>query len=335
MSCIAITGGLGYIGSHIIAALSNSGQEILVIDNLSNSKYEKLTQLKAINKQTIYFEQCDISSKKDLNKILQKYSPQGVIHLAASKYVSESVCNPLLYYNNNVVSLITLLECMVECQIPKLVFSSTAALYGSLQSKSLERGFVETDSVLPSSPYARSKRVCEEILQEVSKVSDQIDVCILRYFNPAGAHQSLLIGEDITEMSTNVFPQLCKAVHKGLPFYLNGLNYKTSDGSAERDFIHIDDLAEFHICAFFDCPNGFSIFNVGTGVSTSILNLLDTFERVNNVELKRVVTSPRPGDVACSYANVSKAKLQFGFRPQRRLEEMCSSAWNYYVSGGY
>lgn len=324
---ILITGGLGFIGSHTAVALIAAGHDIVIVDNLSNSKVGVLEKLKSITSQsTIPLKNIDITNDTAVNRLFAENHFDGVIHFAGYKAVGESVAVPLTYYKNNLLSTIVLAEACLNHGVNRFVFSSSATVYGDGQPP-----FTEDMSLLPTtSPYGETKAMCERILKDMVAANNQFSLAILRYFNPVGAHESGLIGESPNGIPNNLMPyinQVARGVRDKL--YIFGADYPTVDGTGVRDFIHVMDLAEGHVAAFENMQNGIHTYNLGTGKGTSVLELLRTFARVNQVEIPYEIVGRRPGDCAVSVAAVNKAESDLGWKATRSLEDMCRDSWGY------
>lgn len=325
---ILITGGNGFIGSHTYVALRERYPEamLVVADNLSNSTVQSLENLSKLVGERIVFHEIDFCDELAVESIFKKYSFDGVIHFAGLKAVGESVMNPLEYYRNNITSTLNLLKYCLKCKVNKFVFSSSATVYGNGKSP-----FIETQQLLAANnPYGETKATCEQILIAVAKANPTFGVSILRYFNPVGAHESGLIGEAPNGIPNNLMPYIAK-VAKGelLKLHVFGGDYPTVDGTGVRDYIHVMDLAEGHVAALEYLKPGAHIYNLGTGKGISVLQLLQTFERVNDVSVPYEIVGRRPGDLAIIYADVRKAEKELNWKVKRSVEEMCKHAWNF------
>lgn len=328
---VLVTGGLGYIGSHIIIQLLKKGYNVVIIDNLSNSSRSVFDKIKKIcnienikiNSNSLIFYEIDVRNSTTLDNIFVIHKINHVIHMAARKAVGESIEKPLFYYRNNVESLLTLLECMRKNKVNNLIFSSSATVYGNEQPPFFEN--TETGKNM-TNPYGKTKFICEEILKDIK----DMNIYLLRYFNPIGCHSSGLIGDDPNGVPNNIMPFLLR-VANGQYDKLNvfGNDYDTSDGTAERDYIHVNDLAEAHVLALSNMKKGVHIFNVGTGKPTSVLQLVKTFEETNNVKINYTIAPRREGDVAVSYCNSDKIKQELGWTNKYTLADMCSDSWNF------
>ena len=323
---ILVTGGTGYIGSHTSVALIEAGHEIVVADNLCNSKASTIDRIKEITGKEVTFYQVDVTSEEALDRLFSKHHFDGVIHFAGLKAVGESVEKPLLYYYNNTVSTMVLSKFCLKNKVKKFIFSSSATVYGDNKVP-----FVETMELLPTTnPYGETKAISERILKDVANVNPDFEVSILRYFNPVGAHESGLIGEAPTGIPNNIMPyitQVAKGKLEKLKIF--GNDYPTVDGTGVRDYIHVMDLAEGHVVALEHLTPGVHIYNLGTGHGTSVLQLVHTFEEANGVKIPYEIVGRRPGDIAESYADVSKAERELGWTTKRDIYQMCRDAWNF------
>ena len=323
---ILVTGGLGYIGSHTVVALIEAGYSVMIVDNLSNSKLEVLDALQQITNEHIPFYQIDVTDEQAVNYLFENHSMEGVIHFAGYKAVGESVSQPLKYYRNNLLSTITLANACKQFNVKKFVFSSSATVYGDN-----EVPFKETMSLLPTTnPYGETKAMGERILKDLVNSDDSFEVSLLRYFNPIGAHPSGLIGESPNGIPNNLMPyvtQVAKGKLKELQVF--GNDYPTPDGTGVRDYIHVMDLAEGHVAALQHVTQGVHIYNLGTGTGTSVLEIIQTFEKVNDIKIPYKIVDRRPGDLAFYYADATKAKHELGWYAKRSLEDMCRDAWNF------
>ncbi|WP_339215185.1 UDP-glucose 4-epimerase GalE [Solibacillus sp. FSL W8-0372] len=323
---ILVTGGLGFIGSHTVVALVEQDFKVVIADNLSNSKKEVLHAIENITKVKIPFYQIDVADEVSLNRLFESYDFKGVIHFAGYKSVGESVTEPLKYYRNNLLSTINIANACKKYGVKKLVFSSSATVYGDNQVP-----FDETMPLLPTTnPYGETKTMCERILTDFVQVNKEFEVTLLRYFNPIGAHPSGEIGELPNGVPNNLMPyitQVAKGKLKELKVF--GDDYPTQDGTGVRDYIHVMDLAEGHVAAFTHITPGLHVYNLGTGLGTSVLEIIHTFERINHLRIPYKVVERRLGDIASSYADVSKAKKELKWSAKRNLEDMCKDAWNF------
>lgn len=325
---ILLTGGTGYIGSHTAVVLVEAGHKVVLFDNLSNSRRDVVDRLEKITNQSIPFVEGDVRDTSLLSKAIKDYQVDAVIHFAGLKAVGESVEKPIEYFDNNVGGTISLLEAMQENQVKKLVFSSSATVYGVPK-------YLPYDEDHPTSainPYGRSKLHVEEMLSDLAESDQEWSVAVLRYFNPVGAHDSGIIGELPTGTPNNLMPYLVQVASKRLEVLsVFGADYPTKDGTGERDYIHVVDLAEGHLAAseFVLQEKGLHAINLGTGNSTSVLELVRSFERATNLNIPLKIVSRRPGDLAAYYAKAEKAKLLLGWEAKRTIEDMCLSAWRW------
>ena len=323
---VLITGGCGYIGSHTAVRLLESGEEVVIIDNLINSKIDVLDKIKEITGKNITFYQEDLCNLEELRKIFKEEKFDAVIHFAGLKAVGESVEIPLRYYQNNLVSTMNILSCMQEFNVLKLVFSSSATVYGSPKSLPILEDF----PLSTTNPYGTTKLMIEQILTDVYKANNNLDITILRYFNPIGAHKSGLLGEDPNGIPNNLMPYIVKVATKQLPVLnIFGSDYDTIDGTGVRDYIHVMDLAEGHILALKNKKKGLKIYNLGTGKGTSVLELVNMFSKINNVKVNYKIVDRRPGDIASCYASSEKANKELGFTCKYTLEDMCKDSYNF------
>ncbi len=330
---ILVTGGAGYIGSHTAVELINAGYEVVIVDNLSNSRIEVIDRIAKITgtKPAFYqFDLCDEARISDFFRSEKNIS--GIIHFAASKAVGESVQKPLLYYKNNINSLINLIEQMRIHRIPDLVFSSSCTVYGQPDKLPVTE---DTPFRKAESTYGNTKQICEEIMQDVAKASPELNFIALRYFNPVGAHESAEIGELPLGVPANLVPyitQTAAGILKELSVF--GDDYDTSDGTAVRDYIHVVDLAEAHVKAMDRMVNrkekvNYEFFNVGTGHGSTVLEVIQAFERVTGQKLNYRIVGRRPGDVVKIYASTDLANKELGWKASRGLDQMMKDAWRW------
>ncbi|MDF2877905.1 MAG: UDP-glucose 4-epimerase GalE [Clostridia bacterium] len=323
---ILVTGGAGYIGSHTCIALLEAGHKIIVADNLCNSKAETVDKIKQITNKEVTFYQIDVTDEKALDYVFSNHSIDGVIHFAGLKSVGESVEKPLEYYYNNLVATMVLCKACRNYGVKKFVFSSSATVYGDNRVP-----FEEAMKLLPTTnPYGETKTMIERILTDIAKVSQDWSVALLRYFNPVGAHESGLIGEAPNGVPNNLMPYITKVAKGELEkLYIFGDDYPTVDGTGVRDYIHVMDIAEGHVAALDKLTSGVHIYNLGTGEGTSVLQLVKTFEEVNNIEIPYEIVERRTGDIAICYADTSKAKKELGWTTKRGIVEMCRDSWAF------
>ena len=325
---VLVTGGAGYIGSHTCVELLNAGYEIIVIDDFSNSKKEVLENIKKITNKDFKFYEGDCCNKDILNKIFQENRIDSVIHFAGYKAVGESVKLPIKYYRNNLDSTLSLLEIMTLYNCKKLVFSSSATVYGKPSKLPIKEDF----PLSTTNPYGTTKLVIEGILKDLYNSDNEWSIAILRYFNPIGAHRSGLIGENPNDIPNNLMPYIVKVATKELEYLsIFGNDYNTKDGTGVRDYIHVVDLAKGHIKAIQKVLNevGIDCYNLGTGNGYSVLELVETFKRVNNINVDYKIVDRRPGDIDACYADPSYALEKLNWKAELDIEEMCRDAYNY------
>lgn len=330
MSKVLVTGGLGFIGSHTVVELLGLEYEVVIADNLSNTREEVLSGIKQIAKGEPVFENIDLTNFKDSERLFRKHKFDAVIHFAASKAVGESVENPLLYYRNNLVSLMNILELSREFNVQKMVFSSSCTVYGEPDRLPVTE---ETPTKTAESPYGNTKQVGEEIIQDFTSAHSELKVISLRYFNPIGAHHTSLIGELPLGVPANLIPfitQTAAGIREKLLVF--GGDYDTHDGTCIRDYIHVQDLAIAHIKALEFCDKmteSYEVFNVGTGEGSSVLDVINSFEKMTGQKLKYEIVERRAGDVIKTYADTTKANRILGWKATRDLDDMTFSAWNW------
>lgn len=321
---VLVTGGTGYIGSHTCVVLLEAGYDVIIVDNLYNSKLDVLDKIEIITGKKPKFYHADVSNKDELDVIFKENKIDSILHFAGYKAVGESVGVPLKYYRNNLLGTIALAECALEYNIPKFIFSSSATVYGDGSVP-----YRESNPLLPSTnPYGETKVMSERILSDTAKVNPGLSVTLLRYFNPIGAHKSGLIGEIPVGTPNNLMPYITQ-VAKGKLEKLRvfGSDYDTVDGTGVRDFVHVVDLAYGHMAALEKMKQGVNVYNLGTGKGTSVLELIHTFQSVNNITIPYDIVSRRPGDVASSYADVTKAWDELGWKTEKTVEDMCRDSW--------
>jgi len=325
---VLLTGGAGYIGSHTCVELLNAGYEVVIIDNLSNSKLSAIRRIEEITQKRPIFYQSDLRDRKELETIFQNHVFTAVIHFAGFKAVGESVVMPLLYYQNNLESTLTLCEVMKKYGLKNIVFSSSATVYGNPVRIPVREDF----STGPTNPYGRSKWMIEFILSDIYRSDKDWNVILLRYFNPVGAHSSGKIGEDPRGIPNNLMPCISQvAVGKLSELQIFGNDYDTPDGTGVRDYIHVVDLAQGHLRALetLSAKPGLKIYNIGTGQGYSVLQMVEAFEKASGKSIPYRIVARRPGDVANSYADSSLANHELGWKATRGIEEMTSDAWNW------
>lgn len=328
---VLVTGGVGYIGSHTCIQLIEKGYDIVVVDNLSNSKLEALKRVEEITGKRIKFYEVDICDQEGLRKVFFENSIDVVIHFAGLKAVGESVEIPLRYYYNNITGTLILCEVMKEFNVKKLVFSSSATVYGNPERVPITEEF----PLSATNPYGRTKLFIEEILRDLYVSDNEWSIALLRYFNPIGAHESGLIGEDPNGIPNNLMPYITQvAVGKLKELRVFGNNYDTHDGTGVRDFIHVVDLANGHVKAIekITKDTGVRAYNLGTGRGYSVLDLVNTFEKVTGVKIPYRIVDRRPGDVAKCYADPSRANDELGWKAEKKLEDMCKDAWRWQMN---
>lgn len=326
---VLVTGGAGYIGSHTCVQMLAAGMEPVVVDNLSNSKEEALRRVERIAGRPIVFYRADIRDKAALQQILARHPVQAVVHFAGLKAVGESVAQPLRYYDNNVAGTMALCEAMQEAGVKRIVFSSSATVYGEPHAVPIREDF---PAGAATNPYGRSKFMIEQILRDLHVSDPEWRIALLRYFNPVGAHESGLIGEDPNGVPNNLMPYIAQVAVGRRP-YLNvfGNDYPTPDGTGVRDYIHVVDLAEGHVAAlrYLDAHEGVVTVNLGTGRGYSVLEVVRAFSAASGREIPYRIAPRRPGDVACCYADPTLAERLFGWRAKRGLEQMCADTWRW------
>ena len=325
---ILVTGGAGYIGSHTCVEMQNAGYDIVVIDNLDNSSAEALKRVEKITGKAIKFYEEDVRNKEALRKIFSENEIEAVIHFAGLKAVGESVREPIMYYDNNLISTLVLLEVMNEFGVKKFVFSSSATVYGV----ATEMPLVEGMPLGAINPYGRTKYFIEEILRDLYVADKEWSIALLRYFNPIGAHESGTIGEDPKGIPNNLMPYIAQvAVGKLEKLHVFGDDYKTVDGTGVRDYIHVVDLAKGHVKAVDWALStlGCEAFNLGTGNGTSVLQLRQAFVDASGIDIPYVIDPRRPGDPDEVYAKADKAREVLGWEAKLGIDEMCRDTWNW------
>lgn len=328
---ILITGGAGYIGSHTCIELIDSDYEIIIVDNFSNSNPKVLKRIEELTRKKLIFYEINLLDRKKLERIFSDNTIEAVIHFAGLKAVGESVSSPLKYYYNNITGTIILCEVMKKYGIKKLVFSSSATVYGLPSS-------IPTTEDLPlnaTNPYGRTKLMIEEILNDLYKSDNEWSIAILRYFNPIGAHESGKIGEDPNGIPNNLMPYITQvALGRRDKLYVFGSDYNTHDGTGVRDYIHVVDLAKGHIKALAKLSesNGIRIYNLGTGIGYSVFDIIKNFISVTGQDVPYILTDRRPGDIDRCYADPTKANRELGWIAKRNIEDMCRDAWRWQVN---
>ena len=326
MNNILVTGGAGFIGSHTSVALLEAGYSVVIADDFSNSKPQTLEHIKEITGRGFVFCEADVTDRATVTRIFDENKIDGVIHFAGYKAVGESVKKPLAYYYNNLVSTIELAKACVLHGVKNFVFSSSATVYGDNKAP-----FVETMPLMPATnPYGETKVISEKILSDTAAANPGFSVALLRYFNPVGAHESGLIGEAPNGIPNNLMPYITKVAKGELKeLRVFGDDYDTVDGTGVRDYIHVMDLAEGHVAALKKMSGGVSVYNLGTGRGTSVLELVTAFERVNGIKIPYKITPRRAGDIATCYAETKKAEQELGWKARRSVEDMCRDSWRF------
>ncbi len=327
---VLVTGGAGYIGTHTTVELVNAGYDVVIVDNLSNAEMAAVEGVRKITGVDVPFEKVDCCDKDALNKIFEKYKFNSIIHFAASKAVGESVLKPLLYYRNNITSLLNVLTLMKEHGVRNIVFSSSCTVYGQPKKLPVTE---QTPRQPATSPYGNTKQICEDILRDTVSAYPEIFGIALRYFNPIGAHPSALIGELPKGVPGNLVPFITQTA-AGLRDHLSifGNDYDTPDGTAIRDYIDVVDLAKAHVVAVGRMINGKSLknyefFNIGTGNGVSVMELVNAFQKVNGVKVPYEIVGRRAGDIEKIWADTSYANKELGWKAERSLEDTLASAW--------
>lgn len=326
---ILVTGGAGYIGSHTVVELLEAGYEVIIVDNLSNAKEDVLDRIKQITGKTPLFYKLDVRDKEKLSEVFAKHQISDVIHFAGLKAVGESVSLPLMYYQNNLDSTLSLLEVMLEYNVKNLVFSSSATVYGE---DNLPPYTEDMPTGKSTNPYGTTKVMIEWILKDVQYANPSLNIAILRYFNPIGAHGSGLIGEDPQGIPNNLMPYITKVATGELPILsVFGDDYETLDGTGVRDYIHVVDLAEGHLAALkkLQSKPGYVVYNLGSGEGTSVFELINAFEKASGVKIAYQVVARRPGDLATSFANVDKAKIELNWSTKKSIYDACRDSWKW------
>ncbi len=325
---ILVTGGAGYIGSHTCVQLLNAGYDVTVVDNLSNSCKEAINRVEKITGKKVKFYEIDLVDKEALRAVFDENKFDAAIHFAGLKAVGESVTVPLKYYENNIISTLNLCEIMAEFNVKKLVFSSSATVYGVPKTVPIREDF----PLSCTNPYGRTKLMIEEILRDLYMSDNQWDIAILRYFNPIGAHESGMIGEDPKDIPNNLMPYVAQtAIGKREYVHVFGNDYDTPDGTGVRDYIHVVDLADGHLLALKKIENrvGVVTYNLGTGNGYSVLDMIKAFSKACGHDVPYKIEGRRAGDVGVCYADPSYAKAEIGFVAKRNLEDMCRDAWHW------
>ena len=327
MAKILVTGGAGFIGSHTVLELLNKNYEVVVVDNFSNSSFESIRRVQKITGKTVTFYETDIRDRAAMEKIFAEHKFDAVIHFAAFKAVGESCRMPLKYYENNISGTVSLLQIMEKYNVKKIIFSSSATVYGDPERLPLD----ENCRLSTTNPYGSTKLMMENMMQDVQKADKEWNIILLRYFNPVGAHESGLIGEDPKGIPNNLMPYVAQVASGKLQcINVFGNDYDTPDGTGVRDYIHVVDLALGHIAAIEHCNEaGVHIYNLGTGHGYSVLDMIHAFEKACGKELPYKICERRPGDVAACYACPDKAKRELKWEAKFGIEEMCASQWKW------
>lgn len=326
---ILVTGGAGYIGSHTVVELQDSGYDVVVVDNLSNSCEKSLERVEKITGKKVPFYKADILDREALTKIFDKEKPDAVIHFAGLKAVGESVSKPWEYYENNIAGTLTLVDVMRKHGVKNIIFSSSATVYG-------DPAFIPITEECPkgqcTNPYGWTKSMLEQILSDIQKADNEWNIILLRYFNPIGAHKSGTIGENPNGIPNNLMPYVTQvAVGKRDHLTVFGDDYDTHDGTGVRDYIHVVDLARGHVKALKKVEEkaGLKIYNLGTGTGYSVLDIVKNFEEATGVKVPYEIGPRRPGDIATCYSSAKKAEEELGWKAEYGIKEMCADSWNW------
>lgn len=327
---ILLPGGAGYIGSHTAVELLNEGKEIIIIDNFSNSKKEVLDKIKEITKKNFKFYEMDYKDREKLEKVFEENNIEAVLNFAGFKAVGESVQKPIEYYQNNISGSLVLLDTMKKYGVKKFIFSSSATVYGDPKTIPITE---ECKTGGTTNPYGTTKLFIEQILKDIYKSDNSWDICILRYFNPVGAHESGLIGEEPKGIPNNLMPYVARVAAGTLKeLSIFGNDYDTKDGTGVRDYIHVVDLAKGHVKALEKLDKegqGLYIYNLSTGIGYSVLDMVSAFENATGKKVPYKIVARREGDIATCYANPKKAKNELGWEATKTLEDMCKDSWRY------
>jgi UDP-glucose 4-epimerase len=322
---VLVTGGCGYIGSHTVCELLKNNYEVVIIDNFSNSKKDVMTKIETLTGKSAKLYVGDVCDKSLLEEIFSKEKIEAVIHFAGYKAVGESVQKPLMYYENNLISTLYLLEVMNKYNCKKFIFSSSATVYGTPKELPIKENF----PLSTTNPYGTTKLMIEMMLKDIYKANPDMSITILRYFNPIGNEETGLLGESPNGIPNNLMPYIVRVATGKLEcLSVFGDDYDTKDGTGVRDYIHVVDLAKGHVLAL-EKAKDLSIYNLGTGEGYSVLDLVKTFERVNNVKVNYKIVGRRAGDIAACYADNTKAREELGFAPSKTLEDMCRDSYTY------
>lgn len=330
MKKVLVTGGAGYIGSHTCVELLNSGRQIVIVDNFSNSNNKSLEAIRKITRKDFKFYEIDYLDKEALEKVFEENEIDSVLNFAGYKAVGESVKKPIEYYKNNVSGALILLETMKKYNVKKFIFSSSATVYGEPATNPITEEFKIGNT---TNPYGTSKFMIEQILQDIYISDNTWNIAILRYFNPTGAHESGLIGEVPNGIPNNLMPYISRVADGSLKeLSVFGNDYDTHDGTGVRDYIHVVDLAKGHILALNKLDKekkGMYVYNLGTGIGYSVLDIVNAFEKVNGIKIAYKIAPRRQGDIAACYSDPTKAKNELGFVATKSLEDMCRDTWNF------
>ena len=325
---VLVTGGAGYIGSHTVIELLEAGEDIIIVDNFSNSKPEMLDKIKEISGKDFKFYEVDLLDREKLEKVFNENKIDSVIHFAGLKAVGESVEKPIEYYHNNITGTLILLDVMRKHNCKKIVFSSSATVYGTPKTVPIKEDF----PLSTTNPYGSTKLMIEQILRDVYISDNEFSIILLRYFNPIGAHKSGKIGENPNGIPNNLMPYINQvAIGKLECLSVFGNDYDTIDGTGVRDYIHVVDLAKGHLKALKKVREmkGVEAYNLGTGKGYSVLQIVQAFEKANGVKVRYKITDRRPGDIATCYADPTKAREELGWTAEKELDEMCEDAWRF------
>ena len=325
---ILVTGGTGFIGSHTVVELIQAGYEVVIVDNLVNSKIDTLDAIEKITGIRPKFYENDVCDKEALERIFSENKIDAVIHFAGLKAVGESVSKPIEYYSNNIIGTLKLVEVMREHNCNRFVFSSSATVYGMNNIAP----YTEDMPTSATNPYGQTKFMQEIMLKDIAHANPEFSVALLLYFNPIGAHESGLLGEDPNGIPNNLMPYICKVAAGKLPcLSVFGNDYDTPDGTGVRDYIHVVDLAQGHLCAlkYIEENKGVLTVNLGTGKGTSVLELVDAFEKASGVHVNRKMAPRRPGDIATCYASTDKARELLGWEAKKTIDDMCADSWRF------
>lgn len=325
---VLVTGGMGYIGSHTVVELLNNEQDVIIVDNLHNSKELVIDRVKTITGIEPKFYNYDVLDRKNVEKVFEENNIEAVIHFAGYKAVGESVEKPLEYYHNNIGSTIILLEVMKKYGVKNFVFSSSATVYGDAKVVPIN----EESPLSATNPYGRTKLMIEEILRDLYNSDKSWNIALLRYFNPVGAHKSGMLGEDPCGIPNNLMPYITKvAIGELKELSVFGNDYKTMDGTGVRDYIHVVDLARGHLKALDKLTTncGLVTYNLGTGNGYSVLDVVNAFSKASGKSVPYKIVSRRPGDIAACYANPQKANEELGWKAEKGIEEMCEDSWRW------